>query len=87
MKKIVLTLIALFCLASCDEMVNKEPYTDSNGITHETIKGSTFDDSIEKITIEGHEYLKFTAPVYAGHSVAVVHSASCPANHEDWNRP
>ena len=80
MKKIVLTLIALLCLASCE--ISHEPYTDSHGVGHEYV-GS----GMEKLIIEGHEYLKFTETVYCGVSVSVVHSASCPANHEDWNRP
>ena len=85
MKKIVLALIAAACITSCE--VSHEPYTDEHGIVHENISNSPLDESIEKITIEGHEYLVFRSVVYAGRSISVIHSASCPANHENWNRP
>lgn len=83
MKKIILIIAAMLAFASCDEVIEAqyEPHTNERGITEQTISFNT-GDSIHKITIEGHEYLKFTSSVYAGHAIAVVHSASCPATHE-----
>lgn len=83
MKKIILIIAAMLAFASCDEVSETlyEPHTDKHGITEQVISLNT-GDNIYKITIEGHEYLKFTSSVYAGAAIAVVHSASCPATHE-----
>jgi len=82
MKKIILIIAAMLAFSSCSEMVESqyEPHTDEHGVTEQAI--SLTNDSVYKLTIEGHEYLKFTSSVYAGHAIAVVHSASCPATHE-----
>ena len=55
-----------------------EPTTDKHGVTTQQIAYE-----IEKVTIEGHEYFKFSHTSMSGTtSLAVVHSASCPANHD-----
>ena len=86
MKKIILIIATMLAFSSCTEMVKSqyEPHTDEHGVTEQTISHDT-GDSIYKVTIEGHEYLKFISSVYAGHAIAVVHSASCPADHEHKN--
>ena len=79
MKRIILLIVAaLFCLTSCEMKFMYEPTTDKHGITTQQVSGG-----IEKVTVEGHEYLKFTHYSVSGTtSLAVVHSASCPANHD-----
>ena len=81
--KVILIIAAMLVFASCDEVIEAqyEPHTNKRGITEQTISLGT-GDSISKLIIEGHEYLKFTSSVYAGHAICVVHSASCPATHE-----
>lgn len=83
MKKIILIIAAMLAFSSCSEMVESqyEPHTDKHGVTEQAISFNT-GESVYKVTIEGHEYLKFISTVYAGHAIAVVHSASCPATHE-----
>ena len=83
MKKIILIIAAMLAFSSCTEMVKSqyEPHTDEHGVTEQAISFGV-GDNIYKVTVEGHEYLKFTSSVYAGHAIAVVHSASCPATHE-----
>ena len=77
MKKIILLMAAALCLSSCEMKFMYEPTTDKHGVTTQQVS-----DGIEKVTIEGHEYLKFTHISASGTtSLAVVHSASCPANH------
>ena len=78
MKKIILLIVAALCLSSCEMKFMYEPTTDKHGVTTQQIAYE-----IEKVTVEGHEYLKFTHTSVSGTtSLAVVHSASCPANHD-----
>lgn len=86
MKKIILIIATMLAFASCDEVIKSqyEPHTDEHGVTEQAISFGT-GESVYKVTIEGHEYLKFISSVYAGHAIAVVHSASCPADHEHKN--
>lgn len=75
MKKFLLATVMMVAFASCDMESFYEPHTNKRGITEQAIS-----TNIDKITIEGHEYLKFTETVYGGCSIAVVHSASCPCH-------
>lgn len=76
MKKFLLIIVAMVAFASCDiEDAYYKPYTNKRGVTEQAIS-----TNIDKITIEGHEYLKFSEMVYGGCSIAVVHSASCPCH-------
>ena len=78
MKKVILLIAAMFCLSSCEMGFMYEPTTDKHGVTTQQITSD-----VEKVTIEGHEYLKFThISVNGTTSLAVVHSASCPVNHD-----
>lgn len=77
MKKVILLIAAMLCLSSCEMKFMYEPTTDKHGVTTQQITSG-----VEKVTIEGHEYLKFTYINPSGISIAVVHSASCPANHD-----
>lgn len=78
MKKIILLIVAALCLSSCEMKFMYEPTTDKHGVTTQQITSD-----VEKVTIEGHEYLKFTHISTSGTtSLAVVHSASCPGNHD-----
>lgn len=81
--KVILIIATMLAFTSCGEIIESqyEPHTDSHGITEQAISIDT-GDSIYKLTIEGHEYFKFTSSVYAGHAICVIHSASCPATHE-----
>lgn len=80
MKKVILLIAAMFCLSSCEMKFMYEPTTDKHGVTTQQIAYG-----VEKVTIEGHEYLKFTHTSTSGTtSLAVVHSASCPANHDKY---
>ena len=79
MKKIILLIVAALCLSSCEMKFMYEPTTDKHGVTTQQITSG-----VEKVTIEGHEYLKFRHINANGTaSLAVVHSASCPANHDE----
>lgn len=56
-----------------------EPTTDKHGVTRQQIS-----DGVERITVEGHEYLMFRHISASGTtSISVVHSASCPKNHDE----
>lgn len=76
MKKFLLIIVAMVAFASCDiEDAYYEPHTNKRGVTEQAIT-----NEIEKITVEGHEYLEFQRVTYGGWSIAVVHSASCPCH-------
>jgi hypothetical protein len=80
MKKVILLTVVALCLSSCEMKFMYEPTTDKHGVTTQQITSG-----VEKVTIEGHEYLKFTHISASGTtSLAVVHSASCPANHDKY---
>lgn len=69
--------------ASCNYLSSYyEPRANDHGVTKQMISDSVNED-IEKVTIEGHEYLMFKQFVYGGYSIAVVHSASCPCHNEE----
>ena len=79
MKKIITLIAAVLMFASCDLPSSYyEPHTNGHGVKKQLIS-----NGIEKVTIEGHEYLEFTESVYGGVSVAVVHSASCPCHNKE----
>ena len=78
MKKIILLVATMLLFTSCDgDKENKhEPITNSQGVTEQVIS-----QGITKITIEGHEYLKFTDyGYYKGRTSSVIHSESCPCH-------
>ena len=64
-------------LVSCDAEFLYEPTTDIHGVTEQKITSDLY-----KMTVEGHEYLKFEHVGAYGVSISVVHSASCPAKHD-----
>ena len=80
MKKIILLVATMLLFTSCDGDKEKkyEPITNSYGVTEQQIS-----QGITKITIEGHEYLKFTDYVYKGRTSSVIHSESCPCHNQE----
>lgn len=81
MKKFILGIITAIIVSACVCVDAKAPEM----ATPSAVQKIKLDGGIYKIIIEGHEYLKFTEAVYYGYSVSVIHSASCPANHDNWN--
>lgn len=73
---LTVVLFTLFCIsASCSGTYTQENKKESVTIKHKRIfaKG---DLSIEKVTIEGHEYLLFYGRLAT--SPSVVHNENCP---------
>lgn len=72
----------MLAFSACDTSKMYEPTTNSKGVTEQLISSDGV-SNITKVTVEGHEYLVFKQSVYAGWSISVVHSESCPCHDTD----
>ena len=82
MKKILVFLATLILCVGCIDC-NGTPRIEKEKafVTGYEVIGSAYYRGIEKVEIEGHEYLMFSAKI--SRPPFVIHSASCPCHNKE----
>ena len=77
MKKVILLIALALACASCGGPDASQYSADTISVPQKV------GPQVEKVVVEGHDYLRFYSNVYGGgKDIEVLHSASCPATHE-----
>lgn len=82
MKKLILVLFTVLLVSCCNNQQEDNIQGDKDYITATRYKivGSRYERTVEKFTIEGHEYLLFSSKL--ANPPTVIHNENCPCKNK-----